>query len=213
MLGDTPAYCADVARNILRGAVKAGVIGCTMPGVAEGDCQGMVGIATTLTDADVAAVAAVETREAQAVLAPLSKALAALPANAGLDRKLDAIVWVDSQSWAQNRYDPGSLRNPTLASQADDGSARTFHADYTYNGGSAGWVKVTLYADPNRIPCVEFWDFAGSCRPLNIRSDQPIPPPPIPAPVAVPATVPDAAPAPAPAEPAADGPSSDAPAG
>ncbi len=79
-----------------------------------------------------------------------------------LVRNMDAIVQSDSRGWYFNRYDVGSMRNVLIIEQNGDLSAGVIHGEYTYNGGSPGWVRVRVADD--RVSCVEYHDFAGRCR-------------------------------------------------
>ncbi len=182
------ADCAAVARLIADKGTSASVLGCTMTNVAEGDCQNMVTFASNVDDAAVAAVAAQEAQamaaeadQLKAQAAPLRAAVAGLSDDTAL---LNAVVYADSQFWAINRYDNFSMHNVVQESSGD--GARVLHGDYTFNGGQAGWVRVTLYKDMARVPCVEFWDFAGSCRDARVPDN-------FTAPTAPPAAAPDAA--------------------
>jgi len=212
--GDGFADCAAVARLIADKGTSAAVLGCTMTNVAEGDCQNMVTFASNVDDAAVQAVAAQEAQELAAQAdqlkvqaAPLRQALAGISDDTAL---LNAIVYADSQFWAMNRYDNFSMHNVTQESASD--GARVLHGEYTYNNGMAGWVRVTLYKDMARLPCVEFWDFSGSCRDVRVPDNfaAPTPPPP-PAPAAPPPNPSALSPAPDDATPQPLPPTTDAP--
>ncbi|HEX4182985.1 MAG TPA: hypothetical protein VHY34_06990 [Caulobacteraceae bacterium] len=181
-LGDNEHSCVGQASMIISHPLIATVKDCQMTGVVEGDCQSRVNISSNLNDQTPATVGAAENREADLEMAPLTKILSQMPNPPSDSQLLDAIVWVDSQAWASNQYQPGSMTNVTLDSQASDGSNRTLRGEYSYVGGSTGWVKVTVYRNHHLFPCVEFWDFAGSCRPMNIPNDKPVPPLPAPLP-------------------------------
>ena len=65
-----------------------------------------------------------------------------------------------------NRYDRGSVRNTRVVARS--GADRIVYSDYTYNGGTPGWVQ--LYIVDGRLGCVEYHDFSGQCRPIGARS-------------------------------------------
>jgi hypothetical protein len=92
--------------------------------------------------------------------------------NGDLTRSLDEIVSVDSQSWVFNRYDRGSMTNVKLLGGSKDGRSALVYGEYSYNGGSAGWVKALMIN--GKLRCLEFWDFAGQCRPLGHSPSQAI---------------------------------------
>lgn len=83
-----------------------------------------------------------------------------------LDAAMDRIVTRDSWGWMLNRYDRGSVRNSRVEHRS--GRDRIVYSDYTYNGGTPGWVRLFLV--DGRIGCVEYHDFAGTCRPVGARS-------------------------------------------
>jgi hypothetical protein len=86
-----------------------------------------------------------------------------------LSAQLDEFVAVDSRSWVMNSYVIGSMRNATVQSEGTNG-VRLVYGEYLYNGNSRGWVKVRMVG--NQLQCVEFWDFAGQCRPLGRSPSQ-----------------------------------------
>lgn len=83
-----------------------------------------------------------------------------------LDAVMDRIVTRDSWGWMLNRYDRGSVRNTRVEHRS--GRDRIVYSDYTYNGGTPGWVR--LYIVDGRLGCVEYHDFSGTCRPVGARS-------------------------------------------
>ncbi|MEZ5961698.1 MAG: hypothetical protein R3C30_14940 [Hyphomonadaceae bacterium] len=83
-----------------------------------------------------------------------------------LDAVMDRIVTRDSWGWMFNRYDRGSVRNTRVEHRS--GRDRIVYSDYTYNGGTPGWVR--LYIVDGRLGCVEYHDFSGTCRPIGARS-------------------------------------------
>jgi hypothetical protein len=208
--------CAGVVDYLRTGGSGITALGCVMTGVAEGDCQKMT---TFASDIDMAAFNAMAAQEAEAWAAeaarlkaeaqPLARAAAALH-----DRSdtalLDLIVFADSQYWSYNRYVAGSMHDVKVES-ANEG-IRVLRGEYLFNGTQQGWVRVTLYPGWTRLPCVEFWDFAGACRPTRVAANfvaPAPPPPPPPAPEAVPAAAPSADPAAEPAPPSPEAPGED----
>lgn len=83
-----------------------------------------------------------------------------------LDRVMDRVVTRDSWGWMFNRYDRGSVRNTRV--EARVGRDRLVYSDYTYNGGTPGWVR--LYIIAGVVNCVEYHDFPNTCRPVGARS-------------------------------------------
>jgi hypothetical protein len=201
--------CAAVARFVQKNGPNALALGCAMTGVAEGDCQKMVTFASEIDDAaikkvagDEAAALAAEAARLRAEAAPLARAARSLahPDDTAL---LDLIVLADSQFWAVNRYQQGSMHD--VVQESETGGVRVLRGAYSFNENQQGWVRVTLYPDWSQLPCVEFWDFAGSCRPTRVKDDfsAPLPPAPsVPAAEAAP-TAPDAPVMPAPDKSAA----------
>jgi hypothetical protein len=81
---------------------------------------------------------------------------------------IDKVIKADSSGWIFNRYDRGSVTNAEFMEQSEDGQSGVVYGEYTYNGGSPGWVKIVMkdgYAD-----CMEYWDFRGQCRPFGTAS-------------------------------------------
>lgn len=62
----------------------------------------------------------------------------------------------DSQGWVFNRLDAGSERSMRITSGSID-SAFVAVIDYTYNGGSVGWMGISVRAD-GTLECVVFHD-------------------------------------------------------
>jgi hypothetical protein len=80
-----------------------------------------------------------------------------------LARYVDSLITQDSRGWGFNRYDHGSIYNVSVES-GSSGSTYVIDADYTFNSGQQGWVKVSVVN--NRFSCIEFWD-EGTCRQLR----------------------------------------------
>jgi hypothetical protein len=84
--------------------------------------------------------------------------LAAKPAaSPALARALEAAVRQDSGAWNLNRYDRGSLQEVKLLSS---GRTSRIRGNYTFNGGSSGWVEADVSA--GKVQCLAYWD-VGSC--------------------------------------------------
>lgn len=77
----------------------------------------------------------------------------------------DGLIAEDASSWVFNQYDRGSMHNVKIISSTNAGRTKVVYGDYTYNGGSAGWVKAQF--ENGALSCVEFWDFQGQCRALG----------------------------------------------
>lgn len=105
-------------------------------------------------------------RAEQERIAAAEAAWRALPdAGADLTRQLEGFVETDSQGWAFNRFDVGSIRDVKIL----NGSAKTgtllMKGFYTYNGGMTGWVMVQMVQ--GKFGCIQFWDAIIGCRPLR----------------------------------------------
>lgn len=83
-----------------------------------------------------------------------------------MDAVMDRIITRDSWGWMFNRYDRGSVRNTRI--EARNSRDRLVYAEYTYNGGTPGWVHLLIV--DGQLACVEYHDFAGACRPVGARS-------------------------------------------
>ena len=78
-------------------------------------------------------------------------------------RLLDRLVTEDSQSWALNEYDRGSMRN-AIVEQSANGKPSRVKGYYTYNQGKAGWAEAELI--DGRLSCLRCWDRVD-CRKLG----------------------------------------------
>jgi hypothetical protein len=83
---------------------------------------------------------------------------------------MDAFLTVDSRGWVTNRYDGESVSNVKTLEFSKAQRSATVYADYTFNGGQSGWVKVRVV--DGELKCLEFWDFEGQCRPLGKSPSQ-----------------------------------------
>ncbi|MDX2277403.1 MAG: hypothetical protein NW206_18300 [Hyphomonadaceae bacterium] len=114
--------------------------------------------------------------------APQPQTLAAAPAaqaeraasapaqglGADLTASIDAVIASDSRGWMFNSYDRGSAHNARIEERSSDGRSAVVFSEYTYNGGSPGWVRAQV--QDGVFSCVEYWDFAGRCRPVGSAS-------------------------------------------
>jgi hypothetical protein len=112
--------------------------------------------------AEAAEQAAAERAEAEARRAEEAAAerarIAAMPMATGAQVQLvERAVRQDSGAWAWNRFDIGSITNVRVAERS--GGATTLRAEYTYNGGSPGWVLARVV--DGRVDCLGYWDFGG----------------------------------------------------
>lgn len=84
--------------------------------------------------------------------------IAALPrASQAQANLLERAVRQDSSAWILNRYDVGSMSNVRVSSNT--GGVTTLRGEYTYNGGSRGWVEARLAS--GRVECLGYWDTGG----------------------------------------------------
>lgn len=169
--------CSALLDYIEAHAASAYTTRCALPGIAEGDCQKMVTFAVNVAGDKAAALLQLETlklveaRDAvTAKMAPIDRALARLEGKPGMDQIMDVLLRADSKSWSGNSYDAGSAHSTGMIRGAPGSYAQTFHGLYTYNGGTKGWVNLTVYRDKNAVPCLEFHDAPGKCRPIHVPS-------------------------------------------
>jgi hypothetical protein len=81
------------------------------------------------------------------------------PADASQVQLLAAAVAVDARSWHSITYDRKSLRN--FYRHNSIWNQLRIHADFTYNGGSPGWVDAEVI--DGQVHCLEYWDSQGLC--------------------------------------------------
>ncbi|MDS4028633.1 MAG: hypothetical protein RKO66_00955 [Candidatus Contendobacter sp.] len=77
---------------------------------------------------------------------------------------LDRIIRDDSKSWSINKYDRGSVKEPSIVSISSDESEVVIKGNYTYNHGQKGWVEA--HFSNGQLSCLRFWDI-NACRPQN----------------------------------------------
>lgn len=96
---------------------------------------------------------------------PQAPAVADTSTRSDIDQKLDEVISIDSRSWVLNRYTSGSARNGRIINQDLASGRFIVYGEYTYNSSSMGWIKVVF--DGDRVNCVEYHDFRGTCRSLG----------------------------------------------
>lgn len=94
-----------------------------------------------------------------------AQSAAASSTKSDLDQKLDEVIATDSRSWVLNRYNVGSARNGQIIDQNLATGRFIVYGEYTYNSSSRGWIKVVF--DGDRVNCVKYHDFRGTCRSLG----------------------------------------------
>ncbi len=170
--------CSDQAAFIKNNIKTAAVYDCSMPGIAEGDCQDLVLVSTSIDDAAVKKINDTQVSIGNRQLAPLRQAFA----KAGLDSGnvgpitkdkiakfpalLDTIVTIDSQGWFSNKYKYGSMNNVSVDSQSADGSNMTLLGHYIYNENNLGWVRAKI--QNGRLICLQYHDIGDECRPIRL---------------------------------------------
>jgi hypothetical protein len=82
-----------------------------------------------------------------------------------LARQIDSLIATDSLGWYANVYDRGSVRDVTVIERMLDSSNYVARANYTYNNGKPGWVKVRFINET--FGCIEFFDSGGYCNALR----------------------------------------------
>jgi len=85
-----------------------------------------------------------------------------------IEKAIDAIVAADAQGWLLNTYDRGSVFNAGFEPESKDKTSGVVFGEYTYNGGSRGWIRVKI--GRGEVVCMEYWDFSGQCRPAGQAS-------------------------------------------
>ena len=82
-----------------------------------------------------------------------------------LIKLVDDLVKNQAQTWAFNRYIPGSISDLRVHSQDNNGRPIELKANYNYSGFSGksnGWVQVTFN---NGLPkCIYFFDYPNNCK-------------------------------------------------
>ena len=77
----------------------------------------------------------------------------------------DEIIAEDARYWMIHTYDRGSVYNVHIDSPSPSGRSGIIHGYYTYNRGTRGWARVQIVN--GGVNCIEFHDFAGTCRQLR----------------------------------------------
>lgn len=83
---------------------------------------------------------------------------------------MEELVQIDARGWMFNRYDRGSMSNVQQVASSPDGRTVVIYGEYTYNGGRGGWVRARFVG--GQFSCIEFHDFAGTCRALGRSPSQ-----------------------------------------
>lgn len=82
-----------------------------------------------------------------------------------LIKLVDDLVKNQAQTWAFNRYIPGSISDLKVQSKDNNGRPIELRANYSYSGFSGksnGWVQVTFI---NGLPkCIYFFDYPNNCK-------------------------------------------------
>lgn len=117
------------------------------------------------------ALAAADTARARAAAVEAERArIASLPAAGPVfTARLATQVQTDSRGWAFNHFDGGSLHNVKVSSGSIKSGNFVLRGEYTYNGGSPGWV-LAQYAG-GKFDCIQFWDAMVGCRGLRTEAD------------------------------------------
>lgn len=115
---------------------------------------------------EAAIATAAREREAAEARAAFAARLAAMPlAGPVYSRQTAGYVATDSSGWAMNRLDPGSVHNVRVYSGTVKTGNFILRAEYTYNGGAAGWA--VLQYNGGKFSCIQFWDSMIGCRALR----------------------------------------------
>ena len=178
--------CSFYADSISKSVGDAVVSNCSIPSVAEGDCQKLVAISTNLNPIKVAALAATELALGEKQVAPVREALIAAQLDtsnfsaydpqrsASYTHLLDTIVSVDSKLWLQDNYIVGSMRSVSYFNQNEDGSIIAIKGVYDYTTLSdpakrTGWVVAAIIK--NSMPCLRYHNFADTpCRDIRFAA-------------------------------------------
>lgn len=118
---------------------------------------------TEISELQVQIEPAARIRVSEAYTGPVvqqSAATTSRGAPTDLDRAMDRIIQRDSWDWQIDRYDRGSVRNTRL--ERTVGQTRIVYAEYTFNRGTPGWMR--LHLSENRIECVEYHNLDNQCR-------------------------------------------------
>lgn len=176
--------CFGAASYIAQNAADAGIFDCSIPGLAEGDCQELIEISSRF---DGAAIDRLRTRELAAgarQMQPVRDAIARAGLNAGSNLSgqipperlrrfndlLDAIVAADSQFWSWNKYQRGSMETAPYY-QPGANASLTLKGNYRYTDGSngpvrTGWIEASF--KDGALVCIRFHDFKDECRALRL---------------------------------------------
>jgi hypothetical protein len=131
------AFCSDQAAFINNSIKKAAIFDCSIPNLAEGDCQDLVAVTSQIDDAAVKRINDAERVIGAKQIVPIRDAIARAGLNSGssgpiTDERLakfatllDTLVTVDSQGWSWNKYNYGSMTGVSVVPQTTGGAALT----------------------------------------------------------------------------------------
>lgn len=173
--------CAFQAEFIRQSIKKASVFDCSIPGMAEGDCQDLVAISTWIDETAVKRINDADVALGAKQVGPVRDALAKagfVKGNGGPitpDRVakfavlLDTLVAIDSQSWSWNQYVRGSMTSVSVIGQSQDGGTITLRGSYKYlynDKGASGWVAAKI--ENGSLSCLLYHDFQNDCRAIRL---------------------------------------------
>jgi hypothetical protein len=84
------------------------------------------------------------------------------------ETEIDKLLKKDAAGWLFNKYDADSVHNVNVSTEG--GRVTSVRADYTFNRGQPGWVRVDY--NKGAVPCLLYWDTPGECRPVNLTRQQ-----------------------------------------
>jgi TPR repeat protein len=172
------SICSYQATYITNSVKDAQVFDCSIPNMAEGDCQDLVSITSIMDKNIVEQIGKTETSLGEQQVAPLVTALSA----AHLDQKsyspynasrlsqyanlMETIVKLDSQEWSCNQYIPDSVSGINQIVELGDLNIVALYGTYSYvecgsNKRAQGWVKAEF--PRGKIPCLIYHDHADEC--------------------------------------------------
>ena len=125
----------------------------------NGTCQSSVIKVIDVAGQDQQRLAAIEDqkRKWQAVVAKVDDK------TAPISERLNAVLTLDSSYWNFNRYVDGSVAN-AVKQKGPNATSYTIRGDYQSSVGG-GWVRAVFVND--KVNCLEFHDFPGTCRAIG----------------------------------------------
>jgi hypothetical protein len=175
--------CEANAQYIIDAMRTAKTVDCDITGMAEGDCQLLVNIYTTMNKGSIIRMSMYDAALAQKQLAPIADYLAEagfaakhLPQfdNQKMEsyRKLfNEILKIDSASLSFTKYQVDSVNNLSLVEQDKDGSMLAIKGFYTFfykfdGSQNKGWLILKITNDGP--PCLIYHDFQSECRAIRL---------------------------------------------